>query len=215
MGTVVDINKYKTDVVNGIVKHMVSAAEYLDDAKSLNHLNSKNLLLDAVKKEMQQCLNNIHILERMLYDMEFKKEITDAHCKYLMRECGFIDPSEYDLPSNREPNKHKFAGADAIDCMMDRIKDDDCADAFDEFAKTIEIVKASDNEKRLSELEQQFEAVGFKDAKKAAQLAVDKINRDEADIKNAIAVEFEKITEDTMKKSQTKTRKSKKAKKES
>jgi hypothetical protein len=93
-----DLEKVKSEVLDDVLKQFVSVNELVDDALSVQHLNTKNILLNNIKEAVKQAFAKFLVVSRMVKDMNFNEDINDLYCKSLMKQFGFndLDSTDYD-----------------------------------------------------------------------------------------------------------------------
>lgn len=97
-----DLEKVKSEVLNKVLEQLTNVNELVDDALALSHLNSKNVLLKAIKENIKQSFDKFLVVSRMVKDMNFNEDINDLYCKSLMKQFGFND---LDSPDNEAIKK--------------------------------------------------------------------------------------------------------------
>lgn len=105
-----DLEKIKTEVLDKVLEQLNSVSELVDDALVIPHLNSKNILLKAIKENVKQSFDKFLVVSRMVKDMNFNEDINDLYCKSLMKQFGFndLDSSDYEKTHNEAIKKlHK------------------------------------------------------------------------------------------------------------
>lgn len=92
------LEKVKSEVLDDVLKQFVSVNELVDDALSVQHLNTKNILLKNIKEAVKQAFAKFLVVSRMVKDMNFNEDINDLYCKSLMKQFGFngLDSTDYD-----------------------------------------------------------------------------------------------------------------------
>ena len=99
MNTIInDLEKIKSEVFGKVLDQFTSVNELVDDALSVQHLNTKNILLKNIKEAVKQAFARFLVISRMVKDMNFNEDINDLYCKSLMKQFGFndLDSTDYD-----------------------------------------------------------------------------------------------------------------------
>ena len=93
-----DLEKVKSEVLDNVLKQLNNVVELVDDAISVPHLNTKNILLKSIKETVKQTFDKFLIVSRMVKDMNFNEDVNDLYCKSLMKQFGFndLDSPDYD-----------------------------------------------------------------------------------------------------------------------
>ena len=68
--------------------------EYIDDVQHVININSRNAIINLIKNEIKSVQDATVYVGKLMVNMDFKKEITKAHCKQFMEECGFTYPED-------------------------------------------------------------------------------------------------------------------------
>ena len=86
-----DLEKVKSEVLDNVLKQLNNVVELVDDAISVPHLNTKNILLKSINDAIKQAFAKFLVVSRMVKDMNFNEDINDLYCKSLMKQFGFND----------------------------------------------------------------------------------------------------------------------------
>ena len=93
-----DLEKIKSEILDRVLEQFTSVNELVDDAISVPHLNTKNILLKSIKETIKQAFDKFLVVSRMVKDMNFNEDVKDQYCKSLMQQFGFtdLDSTDYD-----------------------------------------------------------------------------------------------------------------------
>jgi hypothetical protein len=93
-----DLEKIKSEILNKVVEQLTSVNELVDDAISVPHLNTKNILLKSIKETVKQAFDKFLVVSHMVKDMNFNEDVKDQYCKSLMQQFGFkdLESTDYD-----------------------------------------------------------------------------------------------------------------------
>lgn len=102
-----DLEKVKSEVLDKVLEQLNNVSELVDDALTVPHLNSKNVLLKSIKETVKQSFDKFLVVSRMVKDMNFNEDINDLYCKSLMKQFGFndLDSSDYEKTHNEAIKK--------------------------------------------------------------------------------------------------------------
>ena len=105
-----DLEKVKSEVLNKVLEQFTNVNELVDDAITVSHLNTKNILLKNIKEAVKQSFDKFLVVSRMVKDMNFNEDINDLYCKSLMKQFGFndLDSSDYDKIHNEARKTRSF-----------------------------------------------------------------------------------------------------------